>query len=166
MKKRIAVLVTAVFCLTIFTQAAQAAQEFASIDIIDIVNRYDKAQELNKKIEKKAKEMESALQKELDNYKKAEDRFQLLSEKKKEAEKPKLEKQFKELQESEREKQLDLRKANFDNNKLVAEDINDAVEGYAKKEGLTLIFDSRALVYKNKSVDITGKIVDILNKKK
>jgi Skp family chaperone for outer membrane proteins len=46
----------------------------------------------------------------------------------------------------------------------VYKDIGEAIKQYAEKEGYALVFDNRLLVYQNKNMDITDKVMDILNK--
>ena len=48
--------------------------------------------------------------------------------------------------------------------KEILGDIQEAVKKYAEKEGYTLVFNDRVLVYQTKSMDITNQIVEILNK--
>ena len=50
--------------------------------------------------------------------------------------------------------------------KEILKDIDTAVKSCAEKEGYTMILDNRGTTYAAKSVDITDKIVDALNKKK
>ena len=48
--------------------------------------------------------------------------------------------------------------------KELLKDINDAVKVYAEKEGYTMVFNDRVLVYQTKSMDITEPVVSIVNK--
>jgi Skp family chaperone for outer membrane proteins len=47
--------------------------------------------------------------------------------------------------------------------KEILKDIEEAVKKYSEKEGFTLVFNDRVLVYQTKSMDITDQIVAILN---
>jgi outer membrane protein len=88
----------------------------------------------------------------------------LLSDKEKDAKKSDLDSRVKSFQDYDRQKQTDLRKDQDEKMKEILKDIEEAVKQYAEKEGYTLVFNDRVLVYQNKSLDITDKIVDILNK--
>jgi outer membrane protein len=88
----------------------------------------------------------------------------MLSDKEKEAKKSDLESKYKTLQELDRTKQTDLRKEQEEKMKEIFKDIDDAVKKYAEKEGFTLVFNDRVLLYQAKNLDITDKIIDILNK--
>jgi Skp family chaperone for outer membrane proteins len=48
--------------------------------------------------------------------------------------------------------------------KEILKDIEDAVKKYSEKEGLTMVFNDRVLVYQDKTMDITNQIIDTLNK--
>jgi len=48
--------------------------------------------------------------------------------------------------------------------KELLKDINEVIKQYAEKEGYTMVFNDRVLVYQDKSLDITDKIIAILNK--
>ena len=50
--------------------------------------------------------------------------------------------------------------------KEIMKDIEEAVKQYAVKDGYTLVFNERVLIYQAKSLDITDKVSEILNKKK
>ena len=96
--------------------------------------------------------------------KQLQDKFNLLSDKEKESKKTELENKVKDLQEYDRLKQTDLRKDQDEKMKEILKDIEDAVKQHAEKEGYTLVFNDRVLVYEVKSMDITDKVMEILNK--
>ena len=47
--------------------------------------------------------------------------------------------------------------------KEILKDIEEAVKKYAEKEGYTMVFNDRVLVYQNKTMDITNQVIAILN---
>jgi outer membrane protein len=100
----------------------------------------------------------------VNDVKAAEDKMKLLSEKEKEAKKGDLETKINALREYDRAKQTDLRKEQDDKMKELLKDINDVIKQYAEKEGYSMVFNDRVLVYQDKSMDITDKIIAILNK--
>ncbi|MCX5710772.1 MAG: OmpH family outer membrane protein, partial [Candidatus Omnitrophica bacterium] len=77
---------------------------------------------------------------------------------------PEFNNKVKALQEFIRQKEMDLRKQDLDNSKILADDIRNAIYQYAAKEGYTIVLDDRSMIYQAKGYDITDKIVDILNK--
>jgi len=88
----------------------------------------------------------------------------LLSEEERESQKSELENKIAQLQEFDRSQTQDLRKQRDEKVQEIFKDINKAIETYAKKEGLSLVFDKRALVYQSEALDITKQILKILNK--
>jgi Skp family chaperone for outer membrane proteins len=88
----------------------------------------------------------------------------LLTDKEKESKKADMEARIKALQDFDREKQTDLRKEENEKMKEILKDIEEVVKGYSEKEGYTMVFNDRVLVYQVKNMDITDKIVEILNK--
>lgn len=64
------------------------------------------------------------------------------------------------------QKEEELRKEQEEKMKEILKDIQDAVKSHAEKSGITMVFNDRVLVYQTKSMDITGNVIEILNKKK
>ncbi|MFC1805137.1 OmpH family outer membrane protein, partial [Candidatus Omnitrophota bacterium] len=98
--------------------------------------------------------------------KQLQDKMNLLSEKQKEAERGELEEKVRALQDYDREKQTDLRKEFNEKRTEILKDIDKVIKNYCKKEGFTLVFNEAGVVYNIKSLDITDKILEILNKKR
>jgi len=164
MKKGAKVFLWAVFCLGITLGIAQAADKFASVDIMRIASEYNKAKDYNKSIETKATAVDSEIEKKVKDIKQLQDKISLLSDKEKEAKRSEFEGKVKDLQEFRRQKEMDLRKLDLDNSKILADDIRGAITQYATKDGITVVLDDRSMIYQGKGYDITDKIIDILNK--
>jgi len=64
------------------------------------------------------------------------------------------------LQEYDRQKQADLRKEQDEKMREILKDIEDAVKQYAAKEGYTMVFNDRVLVYQGPSLNITDESDD------
>jgi outer membrane protein len=153
-----------VFGLTVFIAAAFAADKIAYVDLTKIFSEYSKTKDYDKALNERQSAYESERDKMVSEIKQFQDKLNLLSDKEKEAKKDDLEKKIKSLQEFDRQKQTDLRKEQDDKMKELLKDINDAIKVYAEKEGYTMVFNDRVLVYQDKSLDITDKIVAIVNK--
>ena len=165
-KMRKAAIVLALgFCsILAFVGFAQAADKFASVDLIRVASEYNKFKDYNKSLDEKAKSYEGDIDKKITEFKGMQDKASLLSDKEKETKRPELETKYKALEDFKNEKENELRKKDFENRKEVAEDIRGVIKQHAEKEGLTFIFDDRMLAYQPKGVDITDKIIEILNK--
>ncbi|MCX5708031.1 MAG: OmpH family outer membrane protein [Candidatus Omnitrophica bacterium] len=143
---------------------AHAADKFAYVDLTKIFSEYTKTKDYDKVLGDKQNAYESERDKLVAEVKGFQDKLNLLSDKDKEAKKTELESKIKNLQEFDRQKQGDLRKEQDERMKELLKDINEAIKQYAEKEGYTMVFNDRVLVYQDKSLDITEKIVAIVNK--
>ncbi len=164
MRKRLVILIGAIFTLGILSQVALAADKFAYVDLSRLFSEYNKTKDYDKVLTEKERVYGNDRDKKVNDVKQLQDKINLLSEKEKEARKPELETKIKNLQEFDRQQQTDLRKEQNDKMKEILKDIEDAVKQYAEKEGYTMVFNDRVLVYQTKSLDITDKIITILNK--
>jgi Skp family chaperone for outer membrane proteins len=164
MKKTMVFGLGVLFCLSIFLGNAAAADKFAYVDLSKIFSEYGKTKDYDKSLGDKQAGYETERDKMVNDIKKFQDKLNLLNEKEKETKKGDLESKIKGLQDYDRQKQTDLRKEQDERMKEILKDIEDAVKGYAEKEGYTMVFNDRVLVYQAKSMDITDKIIDIVNK--
>ena len=150
--------------LALSVGVANAAEKLAYVDLTKIFSEYSKTKEYDKILGDKQTAYETERDKIVSEIKVFQDKLNLLSDKEKEAKKNDLENKIKNLQEFDRQKQGDLRKEQDDKMKELLKDINDAIKQYADKEGYSLVFNDRVLVYQDKSMDITAKITEIVNK--
>lgn len=164
MRKVVAGLLGVVFVLTIFIGLSYAADKFAYIDLSRTFSEYGKTKDFDKALTDKESGYTTERDAKVEEVKKLQDKLSLLSEKEKEAKKSEIETKTKNLQDYDRQKQTDLRKEQDEKMKELLKDIEGAVKTYAEKEGITLVFNDRVLVYQTKSLEITDKIIEILNK--
>mgnify|MGYP001767455772 FL=1 len=150
--------------LLLLSQSAMAADKFAYVDLTRTFSEYSKTKDYDKVLGDKQGVYEQEREKLVNDVKAAEDKMKLLSDKEKEAKKGDLENKINALREYDRTKQTDLRKEQDDKMKELLKDINDVIKQFAEKEGYTMVFNDRVLVYQDKSLDITDKIIAILNK--
>jgi outer membrane protein len=163
-RKVAAGLLGVVFVLTVFMGLSYAADKFAYIDLSRTFSEYGKTKDFDKVLTDKESGYTIERDAKVDEVKKLQDKLSLLSEKEKEAKKNEIEAKTKSLQDYDRQKQTDLRKEQDEKMKELLKDIESAVKAYAEKEGITLVFNDRVLVYQTKSLEITDKIIEILNK--
>jgi len=154
-----------ILCFCLFLNAAHAADKFAYVDLTKVFSEYVKTKDFDKALGERQKAYEAERDKMINELKQLQDKMNLLSDKEKEAKRPDLETKVKNFQDVDRQKQADLRKEQDEKMKELLKDINDAIKQFAEKEGYTLIFNDRILVYQDKNLDITDKIIDIVNAK-
>ena len=143
---------------------ACAADKFAYVDLSRIFSEYGKTKEYDKVLGDKEQAYNTERDKKVNDLKQFQDKINLLSDKEKETKKQDMETMIKSLQGFDRQQQTDLRKEQNEKMKEILKDIEEAVKQYAQKEGYSLVFNNRVLVYETKSMDITDKIIEIINK--
>ena len=163
MNKRAVVLWTAIIGLALFVSSAQAADKFGYIDLSRTFSEYNKTKGYDKTLSDKEKVYTDERDKKVAELKAFQDKVSLLNDKEREAKSTELQAKVKEFQDYDRTKQADLRKDQDERMKEILKDIEEAVKKYAEKEGYTLVFNDRVLVYQTKSMEITNQIVAILN---
>ena len=131
-----------------------------------VFSEYKKTKTYDKALSDREKKYTDERDKRVNEIKQFEDKMNLLSEKNKEAKKQELEKKVKDFQEYDRLQQTDLRKEQDEKMKDILKDIEDAVQAYSKKEGYTMVFNDRVLVFQDKRLDITDEVMKILDKNK
>jgi len=164
MGKASGVLLAAVASVFLVIGVAQAADKLAYIDLSRIFSEYGKTKDYDKVLTDKEESYTAERDKKVSEIKQFQDKLSLLSDKEKEAKKSELETKIKSLQEFDRQKQTDLRKDQDEKMKEILKDIEEAVKQYAAKEGYTMVFNDRVLVYQDKNLDITAPVMAILNK--
>lgn len=163
MNKRAVILWTAIIGLVLFVSSAQAADKFGYIDLSRTFSEYNKTKGYDKTLSDKEKVYTDERDKKVAELKAFQDKVSLLNDKEREAKSTELQAKVKEFQDYDRTKQADLRKDQDERMKEILKDIEEAVKKYAEKEGYTLVFNDRVLVYQTKSMEITSQIVAILN---
>ncbi|MDO8488528.1 MAG: OmpH family outer membrane protein [Candidatus Omnitrophota bacterium] len=162
--KRLAVVVSGVvFSLALMAASAQAADKLGYIDLSRAFSEYNKTKGYDKTLTDKEKVYTDERDKKVADLKTAQDKLNLLNDKEREAKSADLQNKVKTFQDSDRQKQADLRKEQEERMKEILKDIEVAVKKYAEKEGYTFIFNDRVLVYQTKSMDVTNQIIAILN---
>jgi outer membrane protein len=164
MKKVILALGVVILGLIFLRGIAFAAEKFAYVSIDRIGDAYQKAKDYMKELEDKERTYSAEVEKKRNEVKQFQDKINLLSEKEREAKNTELDAKIKSLQEFVQEKQSDLRKEQVDKTLDLSRDIKNVIDKFAEKEGYTFVFDAAALAYQPKGLDISDKIIDILNK--
>ena len=164
MRRSAMVLWGVILGLALSIGVAEAADKFAYVDLSRTFSEYSKTKGYDKALSDKEKAYTDERDKKVAELKALQDKFNLLNDKERDAKKGELETKMKAFQDSDRQKQEDLRKEQDEKMKEILKDIETAVKKYAEKEGYTMVFNDRVLVYQNKALEITNQIIDDLNK--
>jgi Skp family chaperone for outer membrane proteins len=163
MRKTIVVLAGLIIGLGLFAANAQAADKFGYIDLSRTFSEYNKTKGYDKTLSDKEKVYTDERDKKVADLKAFQDKLSLLNDKERATKSAELQTKVKEFQEFDRTKQETLRKEQDVKMKEILNDIEEAVKKYSEKEGYTLIFNDRVLVYQTKTMEITDQIIAILN---
>ena len=163
MRKTALVLGGLIIGLALLVGSAQAADKFAYIDLSRTFSEYSKTKGYDKTLSDKEKVYTDERDKKVADLKAFQDKLSLLNDKEREAKGAELQAKVKEFQEYDRQKQETLRKEQDEKMKEILSDIEQAVKKYSEKEGYTLVFNDRVLVYQTKSMEITNQIIAMLN---
>jgi outer membrane protein len=164
MKRFTVILLGLVFSLGILTAKANAQElKIAYVDLSRLFSEYGKTKDYDKVLTDKENAYGSERDKKVTEIKGFQDKLNLLSDKEKQAKKTELETKVKTLQDYDKQKQTDLRKEQDEKMKDILKDIEAAVKKYAEGQGYTMVLNDRVLVYQDKTLNITDKIIEILN---
>jgi outer membrane protein len=143
---------------------AYAEEKLAYVDLSKVFEEYKKTKEYDKILEKKQKEYEKQRESKVNDVKELQEKLSLLSDEEKKARRSELEEKIAQLQEFDRNVTQDLRKQRDEKVQDIFSDIKKTIDNYAKRQGLSFVFDKRALIYYKENLDITDKILSTLNK--
>jgi outer membrane protein len=149
-----------IFC----TAQAKAADKFAYVDLSRIFSEYSKTKDFDKTLGDKQNAYTAERDKKINELKQMEEKLNLLSDKEKETKRPEFEAKVRDFDQFRRQKETDLRKEQDEKMREVLKDIEETVKQIAEKDGYTMVFNDRVLVYQNKTMDISDRVVEILNK--
>ena len=162
MKRLTVVLLGLIFSL-VLAGSAYAADKFGYVDLSRSFSEYNKTKGYDKTLSDKEKSYTDERDKKVADLKAFQDKLNLLNDKEREAKGAELQSKVKSFQDYDKQKQTDLRKEQEERMKEILKDIEEAVKKYAEKEGYTMVFNDRVLVYQNKTMDITNQVIAILN---
>lgn len=148
----------------LITNVGYAEEKMACVDLGRVFEEYKKTKDYDKILEQKQKDYEKQRESKVNEVKALQEKLSLLSDEEKETRKSELEGKITELREFDRNITQDLRKQRDERVQDIFKDIKDTIDSYARKQGFSLVFDKRALIYNEDKLDITDKILNILNK--
>jgi len=164
MKKAVVVMLSLVVGIAgVAFKSAYAADKFGYVSIERVGDSYLKAKEYMKALEGKQTGYTQEIDKKRNELKALQDKLNLLNDKEKITKTAELEQKVKEFQAFVQSKDSDLRKEHVDKTIELSKEIKDAIDKYAAQDGFTIIFDAAALAYQPKNMDVTDKIIDMLN---
>lgn len=133
------------------------------VDVAEVFDSYQKTKQLDTELEKKGSQKEAELQGRLNELKKLRESLELLNDQARETKGREIEQKADELQRFRNNTARDLRRERDKVAKAILQEIQEAVEVYAKANGFTVILDARTVLYGQTAFDVTASIVKLMN---
>ena len=146
------------------TSICWAAEKMASVNLEKVFNEYQKTKDEEAKLTKIGEEKQTEIDAKLKDIDQMKSDMDLMSDKEKGEMKTKLNKKMEELRQFDRQVRADLMRQRNEIIKGILDEIDKVIADYGKSKGYSIIFNSRALLYKNKGFDITDEVIKYLNK--
>jgi outer membrane protein len=143
---------------------ARAEGKQAFVDVAKVFDGYAKTKENDKTLQQAGKKKEEERDAIVHEIRQAKDEMALLSDEAKAKKQDSLAAKMKELEAFDGQTRQALGEQR---NKVVRDifkDIDNAIQKYGQAKQLDVIFNERALLYRNEKMDITKEITDTLNK--
>ncbi|MFH0771161.1 MAG: OmpH family outer membrane protein [Candidatus Omnitrophota bacterium] len=161
--KMVALVFLCSICLTAVNCVFAAGEKIAYMDLGKIFDDYNKTKDFDKELEKKSDFKQAERDKLVAEIKKLKDEIDLMSDKAKEPKQAAIDDKIKKLQDFDRDTRDALRKERDDMARRILKEIKDVIDGLGKKEGYSLILDSRAVLYGAEGDDLTNSVSNDLN---
>ena len=153
---------TSVTSVSVFAQSLDG-KKVGYVDLSKVFDEYGKTKEYDAILEKKHAEYEDARNKKLDKIREAQGKLALLKEEEKAKLQESIDKDKADLLEFDRQQQTDLKKQRDDKIREILLEIEKIVHDFAEKEKYALILNDRVLIYGDKTMDLTEKVLKLLN---
>ena len=154
-----------VLSLSMGTVHAQSldGKKVGYVDLSRIFDEYAKTKEYDAVLEKKHGEYEDTRSKKMDKIREAQGKLALLKEVEKAKLQESIEKDKADMLEFDRQQQTELKKQRDEKIREILLEIEKVVHDFAEKEKFALILNDRVLIYGEKTMDLTGKVLKLLN---
>lgn len=160
--KRLIFVVGMIFAVS---NSVWAGEKYGCINLEKVFNEYQKTKDEEGKLTAEGKQKQTEIDSRLKEIDKLKEEMDLLSNKEKEEKKKELDKKMEELRQFDRQARADLLKKRDTIIREILDEIDQGIQEYAESKGYTIIFNSRALLYKQDKLDITDEVINYLNNK-
>lgn len=162
--KAVKLTVLAVAATVVFSGAAMAKEaKFAYVNLSKVFDSYNKTKEYDAVLQKEADGFQKEREAMINKIKDGQSKLALMKENEKQKLSDELDQQKQALVQFDQQKRGDLAKKRDDKVREILQEIQKIVEGIAKKDGYTFIFNDRVLVYGDSTLEITDQVLKNLN---
>ncbi len=146
--------------------ADEDAQKFAWIDLEKVIQGYYKTERLLADLEKKKEEKEEEAKKLIEEIKVMEGKLALMTESARRKQEKEIARKRLAASTMIQEAERDLLMESAEIEKAVIGEVEKHATALAKKNGYTFIFLGNTIIYKDPALDLTDKLLEVLNKEK
>ena len=144
-------------------QAEGGALTIGYIDLAKIFDQYEKTKDSDKNLETEWQDKQTEIKALREDITRLKDELELLSESAKGKKQEIIDSKIKELQDFTKEIQDELTSERNEIVRQILKDIDTVINQYGESNGYDLILNERVLLYHSEGLDLTDKIVKILN---
>ena len=150
----------------IFSQQAEAQElKVGYVDISRTFDEFEKTKQADKKLEEGANKKQEEREEIVDKIKRMREELELTSEAKRTKLQDQIEENIKSLHDFDSEVKNELKQERDTIVRDILKQIDDVIQEYGRSEEYDLILNDRVLLYRSETLDLTDKIIEILNKK-
>jgi len=142
---------------------AESQGKIGFIDLSRAFDEYQKTKDFDKELEKKGDVKQDEREKLVQEVRKMREELELMNKTAREKKEVDIEARIKTLQDFDQEAKNDLIKERDNMVSDILKEMNDVIKTYGEKERYSIILNDKVLLYGDKSMDITGEIIKILN---
>jgi len=158
----IAVILTSFFLNDAWAGAAYA-EKFAFVDVAKTFDTYEKTKQNDQVLAEEGKKKQTQRDAMIQEIRRLKDELALLADKNKEEKQVAIDEKIKVLQDFDQKAREELSKKRDEAVREILKDIDTVMNDYGKQKGYDLIFNERALLYRNDKYDVTTDILNELN---
>ncbi|MBI4314243.1 MAG: OmpH family outer membrane protein [Candidatus Omnitrophica bacterium] len=140
-----------------------AEPKIAYVDLGRAFDEYEKTRQLDKQLEQKSTSRQAEREAKVNEIRKLKDELEIMSEKGREQQQGTIEAKIKDLQEFDRKAREALKEERDGMVKSVLKEIEGVIKTYAQQNGYTLVLSDRAVLYAEKTSDVTEEVLKTLN---
>ena len=159
-------ILTSIFVAVFFLTASFAQAEIKKVGYLDlsrIFDSYQKTKEYDKVLEEQYNKYDAERNAKVEKIQEKQGKRSLLKEEDQKKADEEIQNMVNDLQQYDMAQRTDLTKKRDERIREILLEVEQIVGTYAKKEGFDMIFNDRVLIYGSEGMDITDKILEILN---
>lgn len=156
-------LFAAFFMMTFLVSASAHAEKMAYVDVAKVFDTYEKTKKNDQTLADEGKKKQDERDTMIQEIRRLKDELALLADKNKEEKQAVIDEKIKALQDFDLKAREELGKKRDDAVREILKDIDGVMNDYGTKKGYDLIFNERALLYRNEKYDVTNDILNDLN---